>query len=518
MDEFVIQQYNLNQETISILEKYTDNPINFFEIYFYDSNNSIVDTSSINFYRLCNDYNQPTNNTFSFQNSFSNLQSIENGTSVSASIFVYLNDGSKYQLLSFNVSNINFQYYTIFVINFTAKLQFVQPCEQVVQQQSSSQSTQPVTNNITNTYVTNIYKTIFQTRNSILLPYYEYPSVSQTEFTSDTYKLLEAIRSSNINFYIIVNPNNGPGTSTDQNYQNFIDNIVGANGIPIGYVYTSYGKRSITDIINDVETWTKLYKGIRGIFFDQITTSITRDQVKQLSEAVRKNNMDFVILNPGTNISYELFSEILDYVDIVVTYENNTLSDLDLNQGIYQKIEKTKKACLLNSFSSIDENTVDNLLNYFSYIYIANTYSSLPNYFEEEVYYVERNSHVYIGNEEPKLERYKLWYNTKNSTLYVNVNNKWIEVITQSSSNSATSVSVDNISITYNSNDQLEVKDQGITVNKLSNNIDASTIGFNAYSVDGYVVNNNASPSREEALWTNKKISKDSIVKAIIFG
>ncbi len=84
--------------------------------------------------------------------------------------------------------------------------------------------------------------------------------------------------------------------------------------------------------------------------------------------------------------------------------------------------------------------------------------------------------------------------------------------------NNTNNVKVDNITISFNNASQLQVKDNAITISKLASDIDASTKRFNSYSVNGYTVDDNSKPKIKQSLWTNKKISKEMLIKAIIFG
>jgi hypothetical protein len=67
----------------------------------------------------------------------------------------------------------------------------------------------------------------------------------------------------------IVNPDSGPGKSLDDSYAQLFRIAKGSKIILIGYVTLSYGKRPISAVKADVDSWLQVYPDIRGIFFDE---------------------------------------------------------------------------------------------------------------------------------------------------------------------------------------------------------------------------------------------------------
>lgn len=88
---------------------------------------------------------------------------------------------------------------------------------------------------------------------------------------------------SNLHFYVIVNPDSGPGTSgsqPDSNYQACIASLRTAgtadhNVLILGYVPTGYGSDSSSGVISSINTysgWSSSYRP-DGIFFDEVATT-----------------------------------------------------------------------------------------------------------------------------------------------------------------------------------------------------------------------------------------------------
>jgi hypothetical protein len=67
----------------------------------------------------------------------------------------------------------------------------------------------------------------------------------------------------------IVNPDSGPGKRVDENYVRVFDLARGKPIRLIGYVTLSYGKRPISAVKGDIDSWLHFYPDIQGIFFDE---------------------------------------------------------------------------------------------------------------------------------------------------------------------------------------------------------------------------------------------------------
>lgn len=82
-----------------------------------------------------------------------------------------------------------------------------------------------------------------------------------------------------VNFTVVINPGNGPGPDSlpDGNYTREIPKLTAyANVRLLGYVYTSYGKRNVSAVRKDIQTYadwptnsSNPNLAVRGIFFDE---------------------------------------------------------------------------------------------------------------------------------------------------------------------------------------------------------------------------------------------------------
>ncbi|KAF8882289.1 Spherulation-specific family 4-domain-containing protein [Infundibulicybe gibba] len=162
----------------------------------------------------------------------------------------------------------------------------------------------------------------------VIFPLYIYPGTGCTGWTSVT----SAIRNNNIlQFYIIVNPNSGPGgapgSQPDSNYQACIAALRTAGSASqnvkvLGYVATGFGMRSSTDVVNDINTysqWASLYRP-DGIFFDEgATTANLLPNYQAFASRVHQDfGTSFIVINPGTTPASSGYFNI---ADIIVTFE-----------------------------------------------------------------------------------------------------------------------------------------------------------------------------------------------------
>ncbi|KAK7035688.1 Spherulation-specific family 4-domain-containing protein [Favolaschia claudopus] len=149
----------------------------------------------------------------------------------------------------------------------------------------------------------------------ILLPLYIYPDGSCVSWSS-VFMTISA--NSNTQWYIIVNPDNGPG-ALDQLYQDCVSQIpASSDQVIMGYVDTTAG-----NVLGDVDTyagWPSASRP-RGIFFDHITPTTSQLSTYQsyISHAKSKG-LTFTGLDSGESV---LDSAYFSIADLINTYEDS---------------------------------------------------------------------------------------------------------------------------------------------------------------------------------------------------
>ncbi|MGH8779817.1 spherulation-specific family 4 protein [Paraburkholderia sp.] len=122
---------------------------------------------------------------------------------------------------------------------------------------------------------------------------------------------------------VILNPDSGPGKTADANYVAAIARVHAAGGKVIGYVSTVYGKRALSAVVKDINTYLSFYR-VDGFFIDEMTSdSVTahvqyyqsvHNYIKGMSATLS------VTCNPGTDIP-ELYAS-LPVADRFVVFED----------------------------------------------------------------------------------------------------------------------------------------------------------------------------------------------------
>ena len=165
-----------------------------------------------------------------------------------------------------------------------------------------------------------IERKIFQAdRQSVILPSYNYPDDHRT---GDQYwSTVTSIGGSQIP-YVIVNPSNGPGKRTDSNYVKQISDNMNAGIKNIGYIKTEYQRRSVAEVMADVDQYYNLYgqNNINGFFFDEVGVDYSNQPgyMKTIYDYAKSKSPDtFVIGNPGRQIN----DGLAPYADVFVTSE-----------------------------------------------------------------------------------------------------------------------------------------------------------------------------------------------------
>ncbi len=111
----------------------------------------------------------------------------------------------------------------------------------------------------------------------------------------------------------VMNPSSGPGPRQNADYVNTVNMTKNAGVQTLGYVYTSYGSRSLRTVKSDIDKYYKWY-GVNGIFFDEVSTDCSKasSYYKDLYNYV-KGKGGTVVLNPGTQTN-ECYMSVGDTV------------------------------------------------------------------------------------------------------------------------------------------------------------------------------------------------------------
>ncbi|MCX7738362.1 MAG: hypothetical protein N2Z80_02960 [Hydrogenothermaceae bacterium] len=152
------------------------------------------------------------------------------------------------------------------------------------------------------------------TPKAVLIPLYPHPNSYREEYE----KVLSL--NSKVDILLVVNPSNGPGSNKDESFSQVVDKLKEKGFLVFGYIYSSYGKRDISQLRSEMDKYTQFYPKLDGFFIDEVSNSLSifgyYSQVYTYGKSLGKR----IILNPGTTVPEEFYQ----VSDMVVIFERDS--------------------------------------------------------------------------------------------------------------------------------------------------------------------------------------------------
>jgi len=218
------------------------------------------------------------------------------------------------------------------------------------------------------------------TNSGIVIPLYTYPTDGSWAAT------LQAKNAHpNVPIIAVINPNNGPGGSSDSNYVQGVKNFQAAGIIVLGYVATGYASHAMSNLDAEINSYWNLYR-VNGIFFDEMANNQGNENYySTLNTYVKSLGMTMTMGNPGTSVP----SSYIGTLDSLCIFEQGGLPTLSYLSS-YSGHPKSNFAYIGLSVSSLSTSYETSSSNYVQWIYITdagggNPYNVLPSYFMNEV-------------------------------------------------------------------------------------------------------------------------------------
>jgi hypothetical protein len=212
-------------------------------------------------------------------------------------------------------------------------------------------------------------------RTGVLVPLYLYP---ENVHKNPAYNRLMDLkrRYETVPMWVIVNPASGPGERVDANYTKAIDRLCGAGCVVLGYVTTSYGKRTQAQVQKDVDRWLKLYPRTQGIFFDEMVYEDT-DAGARYQAALSRYAHDAgcwpTVANPGAETPGRYFAA--DAADVIVVHEGAAWPKEERLKGDYfggyADYPPFTRAVLLHSQADLDKAALRTVRKYARWVYVT---------------------------------------------------------------------------------------------------------------------------------------------------
>lgn len=212
---------------------------------------------------------------------------------------------------------------------------------------------------------------------SLLVPLYVYPGCSWDSIISLKTQYP-------VDIVIIANPASGPGSQQDQVYATYIQKMRDAGIGVLGYVWTDYGKRDVSEVEADIDRWFSWYN-VSGIFFDGVNLSVGREgYYSNLADYVRaKSKLYLVVGNPG----YYNSSTLQDYTaifDVLVIHDGEGYPS-----SWPSDVSPSKLGALVYGVPSFDGVAFNDLTSKANYVYVTddggdNPWDRLSSYIADE--------------------------------------------------------------------------------------------------------------------------------------
>jgi hypothetical protein len=202
-----------------------------------------------------------------------------------------------------------------------------------------------------------------------LVPLYTYP-------TDVSWKTVATAKRAHPSVPVIavINPSNGPGTSLNADYVNGIAALRQAGVSVLGYVSTSYTRRSETAVQADIDTYRQWYPQATGIFFDEQSNSVGgEDYYRRVSAYARSKSFSFTVGNPGSDSA----PSYVGTVDLILVYENAGQPSLSSMAGWHASFAPSNFGIIPYGVSTLDAAFVAKARATVGYIYVTN--DTLPN-------------------------------------------------------------------------------------------------------------------------------------------
>jgi hypothetical protein len=135
-----------------------------------------------------------------------------------------------------------------------------------------------------------------------IVPLYSYPCC---DYEQEWGKLLNLTTDKEV--WVVVNVDDGPGSSVDSTYASIISRLKQKGFKVLGYMYSSYGRRSLETIYSEMDRWIRFYN-VDGFLIDEVSTSLETYSYYSSIYSRAKSLGKYVVLNPGTNIDPRFFN------------------------------------------------------------------------------------------------------------------------------------------------------------------------------------------------------------------
>jgi len=214
------------------------------------------------------------------------------------------------------------------------------------------------------------------TPTGLIVPLYSYP-------TDSTWTTLIQAKQSNpgVPVVAVINPDSGPGRSSDPNYVSGIASLQKAGIVVVGYVATGYASVKLKTVDASATDYKKWYH-VNGIFFDQMSNSKSEaGYYSRASQFAKSIGLGLTVGNPGTSVP----SNYVGTVSFLIIYEGAGYASVSTIASSTLGDPRSNFAAISYDVGAPTQPYLQSVAQYLSYVYFTdgqppNQYSGLPSY------------------------------------------------------------------------------------------------------------------------------------------
>lgn len=195
----------------------------------------------------------------------------------------------------------------------------------------------------------------------------------------------------------IINPNSGPGNGPDSAFKTYTKKMNDAGVEMVGYVHTSYGTRSISDVKKEIDIYASEFSYVSGIFLDEASASSAQlSYYQQLHSYIMSlPGFKYNIINPGAVPA----SGYLNAATQIVSFEQSA-SALAGSANPSGVSCNNKDQFVAISYGASSASAMQSFLNaakskgYYGWAYVndgslsGGTYNRIPSYYAQQASYM----------------------------------------------------------------------------------------------------------------------------------
>jgi hypothetical protein len=211
-----------------------------------------------------------------------------------------------------------------------------------------------------------------------LVPLYTYPTDSSWKVVADAKRAHPLVP-----IIAVINPASGPGSGVNSDYLSGIAALKTAGVSVLGYVSTSYTRRSEAAVEADIDSYRQWYPQTNGIFFDEQTNSVGgEDYYRRVTAYARSQAFTFTVGNPGSDSA----PSYVGTVDLILVYENAGLPSPGSLGGWHTGFDRHNFGVIPYGVPALDSAFIAQAKAQVGYIYVTgdtlpNPWDTVPSYF-----------------------------------------------------------------------------------------------------------------------------------------